>query len=262
MKPALVIWLAWCWPAWADSHVVVIDPGHGGQHDAGSQAGRSQSASNNATSPAGLLEKDLTLELALAIKQQLEGLASAHRTTHLECVLTRTGDSNPDFAQRAAVCAASKLTPVAIVSIHFNASSQHNSLGTLAVIPHQSANPTYQADRAFATGLIQATHGAVGRLVEGSLAREPLSDNHLHLGSGSNFFYQLARHPALRPVPKCFLEVEFMDRHDTERELLQHRKEAFPAIARAIADYLYAYLGIVRAWEDQAGGLHGHQAPR
>jgi len=243
MRPALFILLAGGWPAWAGSHLVVIDPGHGGPHDAGSQAGRTLSASNNATSPAGLLEKDLTLELSLEIKKQLEALASARRGTRVECLLTRGGDSNPDFARRAAVCAAGKPAPAAIVSIHFNASTRHDSLGTLAVIPHQSTNPNYQADRAFALGLIQATHGAVGRFVEGSQAREPISDNHLHLGSGSNFFYQLALHPALKPVPKCLLEVEFMDRSDSERGLLQHRKEAFPAIARAIAGYLYDYCG-------------------
>ena len=243
MKRVLMWLLAGCGPAWAGPHWVVIDPGHGGQHDAGSQAGRTQSASNNATSPSGLLEKDLTLELSLEIKKQLEVLSSAHRGTRVECVLTRSGDSNPDFARRAAVCAATQPAPAAIVSIHFNASTRHDSLGTLAVIPHAGSNPNYQTDRAFALGLIQAAHGAVARFVAGSPAREPIPDNHLHRGSGSNFFYQLGLRPALGPVPKCFLEVEFMDRGDSDRALLQHRKEAFPAIARAIAGYLYDYCG-------------------
>jgi len=239
MKPALLILLAGCLPAWGGSHLVVIDPGHGGNHDVGSKAGRTLSASNNATSPAGSQEKDLTLELSLEIRKQLAVMASSHRGTRIECVLTRTGDSNPDFAQRAATCAAAKPAPAAIVSIHFNASTNHDSLGSLAVIPHQSTNPNYQADRAFSSGLIQATHGAVARFVAGSQASEPISDNHLHFGSGANFFYQLALHPSLKTVPKCLLEVEFIDRPEVDRQLLQHRRETFPVIARAIAGYLY-----------------------
>ena len=222
---------------------MVIDPGHGGNHDAGSKAGRTLAASNNASSPAGLQEKDLTLELSLEIKKQLLALASAHRGNRIDCVLTRTGDSNPDFAQRAATCAATKPAPVAIVSIHFNASTHHDSLGSLAVIPHQGTNPNYQTDRAFATGLIQATHGAVANFVTGSQAREPIPDNHLHAGSGSNFFYQLSLRPSLKAVPKCLLEVEFIDRPEADRQLLQHRRETFPVIARAIAGYLYEVCG-------------------
>jgi len=243
MKPALLILLAGWLPAWGGSYLVVIDPGHGGNHDAGSQAGRTLSGSNNATTPAGLQEKDLTLELSLEIRKQLAALASAHRGTRIDCVLTRTGDSNPDFAQRAAICAAAKPAPAAIVSIHFNASTRHDCLGTLALIPHQSTNPNYQADRTLATGLIQATHGAVVRFVAGSLAREPIPDNHLHVGSGANFFYQLSRHPSLKGVPKCLLEVEFIDRGEVDRQLLQHRRETFPVLARAIAAYLYETCG-------------------
>jgi len=33
------------------------------------------------------------------------------------------------------------------------------------------------------------------------------------------------------------------DRRDVEQKVLQHRKEAFPTIARAIAAYLYEYCG-------------------
>ena len=61
MKPVLLLALALVAPAIAGQHVVVIDPGHGGGADSGSQAARTLSASNNATTPGGLREKDLTL---------------------------------------------------------------------------------------------------------------------------------------------------------------------------------------------------------
>jgi N-acetylmuramoyl-L-alanine amidase len=243
MKPALLLLLAFGVPAAAGQHRVVIDPGHGGGGDAGSQAARSLSASNNATSPSGLLEKDLTLELSLEIKKQIAALASAHRGTRIECVLTRTDDRNPDFAKRAAICAAGRIVPAAIVSIHFNASTAHHSLGTLAMVHHKGVNPNYERDHAFATGLTRATHAAVARFLPASVARETIPDNHLHHGSGSNFFYQLDLRPALKAVPKCFLEVEFIDRRDVDQQLLQHRQETFPVIARAIAAFLYQQCG-------------------
>ncbi|MEI6656061.1 MAG: N-acetylmuramoyl-L-alanine amidase, partial [Verrucomicrobiota bacterium] len=86
MKSALLLALALGASANAGQHIVVIDPGHGGGDDSGSQSARSLSASNNATAPGGLHEKDLTLELSLEIRKQLEALAPAHRDTRIDCV--------------------------------------------------------------------------------------------------------------------------------------------------------------------------------
>lgn len=218
----------------AAEKIIVIDPGHGGSADAGSQKERTLSAANNATSPAKLLEKDLTLELSLEVAKQL---ASRPHAT-LKPVLTRTKDENPDFAKRAAFCAAAK--PAAIFSIHFNASDNHAALGTTAVVSAKATNPNHPVDEAFAKGLIQAAHGAVVKFVPRSTALPVIPDSHLHGGAGSNFFYQLAKHPELQNVPKCFLEIEFIDRKDVDTDLLAKRKEAFPEIAKALADYLAA----------------------
>ena len=243
MKTILLVLLAACTPVIGGQHVVVIDPGHGGGGDSGTQSARTLSASNNATSPAGLREKDLTLELSLEIKKQVAELASTHPGTRIDCLLTRANDSNPDFAKRAAFCAAAKTRPTAIFSIHFNASSGHDALGSLTVVHNKKVNANYQIDQAFAIGLTKATNGAVAKYLPASKARDPISDAHLHNGAGSNFFYQLNLHPSLKQVPKCFLEVEFIDRKDVDQKLLQNRNAAFPAIARAIAAYLYEYCG-------------------
>jgi hypothetical protein len=139
--------------------------------------------------------------------------------------------------------AGSNRLPAAIFSIHFNASSKHDSLGSVTVVHHQNVNSNYQRDQAFAIGLTKATHTAVVGFLPASTARDPISDAHLHNGAGSNFFHQIGLHPALKAVPKCFLEVEFIDRREVERKLLQNRQEVFPVIARAIAAYLYDYCG-------------------
>jgi len=228
-------------PAFAGQHVVVIDAGHGGGGNSGSQAARTLSASNNATSPSGLLEKDLTLQLSLEIKKQLETLAPKYSGTRIDCVMTRIDDKNPDFSKRATICSTTKIPPSAIVSIHFNASDKHNALGTLAVVHNKNINQNYQRDLALAKGLIQATHTAVADYLPASKALSPISDAHLHNGAGSNFFYQLSQHPNLKQVPKCFLEIELMDRGDVDKNLLQARNETFPAIARKIASFLYDY---------------------
>ena len=225
----------------AEDRIVVIDPGHGGRADSGNQKEFTLSASNNAKSPSGLLEKDLTLELSLEISRKVEELAKKRGgNAKVRCVLTRTKDVNPDFAERAAFCAAIPVTPSAIISIHFNASTRHDALGSLCLIRQKGKNARFAEDMDFAMGLAKAANSAVSRYVPGSHARKPITDENLHGGLGSNVLHQLARHKKLDGLPKCFLEIEFMDRADVERTLLQNRRVTFPAIANAIAEYLVA----------------------
>jgi len=77
--------------------VVILDPGHGGE-DSGAMCG-------------GLLEKDLTLDVARRIDRLLdsEGIAT---------LMTRLGDTYVSLADRAAF--ANRITNCIFVSIHFN----------------------------------------------------------------------------------------------------------------------------------------------
>lgn len=211
---------------------VLIDPGHGGTEISGSAAARTLSSPNNAVTPSGLLEKGLALELSKQITLSLQRKG-------FNVVMTRTDDSNPDFGKRALV--AVRARPAAIVSVHFNASKDHSALGTLSMIAAEERNPNYATDLAFAQGLTRAISGAVGRFVPESKPRAVISDEHLHGGLGSNFFHQLTEFSELRDTPKCFLEVEFIDRSDVEKQLIARRQEAFPQIADALADYLEDY---------------------
>lgn len=70
--------------------VIVIDPGHGGT---GAKVGGS--SPNNATGPTGLLEKNLTLDIAQRLGRRLQ--------PDFTVVFTRTTDVNLSLADRAAV---------------------------------------------------------------------------------------------------------------------------------------------------------------
>jgi N-acetylmuramoyl-L-alanine amidase len=86
--------------------VVVLDPGHGGQ-DSGAMCG-------------GVLEKDLTLDVARRIDRLLEAEGIATR-------MTRLGDTYVSLADRAAF--ANRVNNCIFVSIHFNEDNQPVSSG-------------------------------------------------------------------------------------------------------------------------------------
>ena len=71
---------------------------------------------------------------------------------------------------------------------------------------------------------------------------DSLNDHHIHDGTGAYLFYQMQRYPQIDKVPKCFLEIEFIDRRDVQGKLLDQRLVIFPVIAKAIADYISCYL--------------------
>jgi len=104
--------------------VVVIDAGHGGTVKVGG------SSANNATSPSGVLEKDLTL--AVARHAELALVAGGHTVR-----LTRTADVNLSLVDRAAVAKAARAD--AFVSIHFNGFGDPTVQGTETWV-HQSGS--------------------------------------------------------------------------------------------------------------------------
>ena len=223
---------------------IVIDPGHGGSGVAGTLDQRSNSSPNNATTPGGLKEKDLTLEFSLILKEEI--LEEAKRQGRkIKIVLTREKDVNLDFIKRAEKC---NLPDTAcVVSIHFNAGAGPETFGSLALIAAESRNPNYAIDKAFGAGLAEACSSGVRKFLPQSKNRGVITDSHLHGGIGSNFFFQLQRQPHLKGKPKCFLEIEFIDNAAVEKALLEgDRAGKFRTIAASIAGYL------VSATEEEA----------
>ena len=223
-------------PLRSADRLFAIDPGHGGNAPSGSMREFTLSSPNNAQTPSGILEKDLTLEMAQDIASALMRLGKQSGQS-VQVVLTRSGDENPDFGERARRCLVSGTPPECIVSIHFNASESHAARGAVGMIP-AGRNSQTDKDRELASRLSAACASAVSRFLPGTKAREPITDAHLHGGKGSNFFYQIDRISQLRAVPKCFLEIEFIDRADVEENLLKRKSESFPAIAEMIASAL------------------------
>jgi N-acetylmuramoyl-L-alanine amidase len=84
--------------------IVIIDPGHGGATIAGG------SSPNNATGPNGLMEKDVTLDVARRVSAILGGQANV--------VLTRTDDTNKSLTDRARF--AHDADAEVFVSLHLN----------------------------------------------------------------------------------------------------------------------------------------------
>lgn len=99
--------------------VVVIDPGHGGQ-DSGAIV-------------SGIVEKDLTLDIAQRVDRMLQGQGMA-------TVMTRAGDNYTSLAERAALT--NRIPDCILVSIHFNEGNKSVSSGI----------ETYYADHQIASG--------------------------------------------------------------------------------------------------------------
>ena len=98
--------------------IVVLDPGHGGRKMIGG------SSPNNARGANGLLERDLTLDMALRVGRELAKDADVR--------FTRDSDVNLSLADRAKV--AKDLGAKVFVSIHFNGSDKSTVDGTEAWI--------------------------------------------------------------------------------------------------------------------------------
>jgi len=88
------------------SPVVVVDPGHGGQ-DSGAMCG-------------GMMEKDLTLDVAQRLDRRLQG-------SGISTIMTRDGDNYMSLADRTAMT--NRLRDCVFVSIHFNEGNKPVSTG-------------------------------------------------------------------------------------------------------------------------------------
>lgn len=216
--------------------IIVIDPGHGGAADAGSDAARNKSTSNNATSATlRIKEKDLTLLLSKLVAESINRSTAAQGK--IKAVLTRHDDSNLDFAKRAAVAAEAEAS--CYVAIHFNSDDSQRVSGPRAVIQQRSRNPNYEADEKFGRALARAVERASKTLRPQTPGASVHDDHGLHHGRGSYLFHQLNLSAKTKLIPACHLEVEFLDNREIERSFFVERKEeVFAAWASAIANEL------------------------
>jgi N-acetylmuramoyl-L-alanine amidase len=215
---------------------VVIDPGHGGED-------------HGAAGPAGLLEKDLVLDLAqrLARKLRAQGIA---------VTLTRADDAFVALDERTAAANASGAD--LFVSIHANASRARSARG----IETFFASP--EATDAAAEELARAENAAFGagaaKLAEGDpvlailgdlLATQQLADSQefARIAQGELVESAAARSRGVKQapfvvlmgvrMPAVLVEVGFITNPQDERSLRRaaERERIADGIARAIAAF-------------------------
>lgn len=195
----------------ASPRIIVIDPGHGGTQAVGG------SSANNATGPAGLLEKAVTLDVGRRAATALAALGHDAR-------LTRNDDVNLGLAARAAV-AKNAAAPV-FVSIHFNGDENERTQGTETWVHTLAAQSSLDLAVVMQRHLVAAT-GYRDRQVK--RAKFGVVDPRHH-DSGT---------------AACLVEVSFLTDPDEEHRLTQ--STYLDALGQAIAAGVSEYLAQVDA---------------
>jgi N-acetylmuramoyl-L-alanine amidase len=201
--------------------VVVIDPGHGGQ-DSGATVG-------------GIVEKDLTLDIAQRIDRLLQGEGMA-------TVMTRVGDGYVSLAERAALT--NRIPDCVMVSIHFNEGNKSASSGI----------ETYYADHQVTSGtpmiswlpFLQRTAVQMPNRESQNLAgcvQEALVSHTqaINRGTKAQQFFVIAnvRHPAV------LVEGGFLSNKEEIAKL--NNPDYREQIAGAISDGIFHYRDLLRA---------------
>lgn len=206
---------------------IVIDPGHGGTAVVGG------SQPNNATgNPSGVKEKTITLNMAFLIREELRRLASSEGH-NLNIILTRETDVNVGLAARGNVARSNNAD--LFLSIHCNASVNHNARGTETLIsPVSDGNTNHVADKSFAQTIQTAVFGAI-------LALDP---NARDRGVKDQVLAALRRTATGPNVRSCMVELEFIDFAAADNLLNKEPSatEARGKIAKATAGALVASL--------------------
>ena len=204
---------------------VVIDPGHGGAAEVGG------SSPNNATSSSGVLEKNITLRMGFLVRDALKEAATIG-SHDVKIIMTRETDKNVGLADRAKVAKTNRAD--LFLSIHCNASENHNARGVETLISPRAVNTNFAADKAFAQRIQRAVFGAIKAHDDATRDRKVKEQK---LG--------VLRDDSLGGKARgCLVELEFIDVNAVD-ELLnigpnstQVRGDIAKAIAGAIVDEL------------------------
>jgi len=202
---------------------VVLDPGHGGE-DAG------------AIGPRGVREKNLTLDLAVRVRDRLarEGLRVG---------LTRTADRAADLDARARTAA--RFGADLFVSLHFNASTDASVNGietyVLSKAGYPSTNARDQRPSARYTALTANAHDAASSVLGFQLHKAVVRGAGLDDRGLRHARFQVLRSA---PCPAVLVECGYLSNRTHERRLSDaaYRDQ----LARAIAQGIVAYVQEVR----------------
>lgn len=209
----------------AKKGTIVIDPGHGGTVEVGG------SSHNNARSPSGVLEKNLTLRMAFLVRDALAEAATigGHK---IKILMTRETDKNVGLRDRALF--ANNNNADLFLCIHFNASEKHNARGVETLISPKAGNSNHAADKAFAQLIQTATLNAL-RAHDPATKDRTVKDQSL----------AVLRESSLGTKARgCLVEIEFLDTKAVDElfNLGASSNKVRGDVAKAIADALIAAL--------------------
>ncbi len=206
--------------------VVVIDPGHGGTTTVGG------SSPNNAHSPSGVLEKNMTLDLAQRVET-----AIATKPHPPRVILTRTTDVNLGLAARANV--ARDNNAQLFLSIHFNG-LDGVARGVVTLVSPAAVNFNLAEDIAFAQRIQDGVFRIVSRHDTGTRDRGVVQQ-----ALGVLRDNRLGNTRANHPCRACLAEIEFIDVPAVDRllNLNANADTVKDEIADAIADAIMDELG-------------------
>jgi len=197
---------------------IVIDPGHGGA------AELDGSSANNAISSSGVLEKAMTLDIALLLRQALLDL-NVNGTT-LKVVLTRDSDVNLGLTDRAKVAKTHQASR--FLSIHFNGFDKSARGVETLIRPAANGNVNYADDHSFAERIQKAVFQTIRSFDPGTKDRR-VKDQKLGVLSDGPMGNTATSHPCRA----CLVEIEFIDVEQVDK-LLNTNPNA-PAVRAAIA---------------------------
>lgn len=195
---------------------VVIDPGHGGTYEVGG------SSWNNAISFSGVMEKAMTLQMALLVRDALAAIPRAS----INVVLTRQTDVNLGLPNRAAV--AKKNRAVRFLSIHFNGFNKRARGVETLIRSIVDGNINFDEDRSFAARVQRAVFTCIEGFDAGTKDRGIKTQKLGVLSDAS-----LGNTPASHPCRACLLEIEFIDVEAVDT--LLNAAPSAPAVRSAIA---------------------------
>lgn len=219
-----------------DKKIVVIDPGHGGE-DLG------------AVGSSGVYEKDIVLDIA----KRLEALM--HNNSHIQVVLTRTGDSFIPLATRTEF--ANKNEAALFLSLHVNAIEDKKTFGFESYVLDSSKEASVvrlaEQENTSASGENSDVSLIVSELVQKGKQEDSLriasicqkgilsatkkvewKTKDLGVKKGPFFVLMGARMPA------ALLELGFISHEEDEDALLQD--EVRDALAEALKTAILTYL--------------------
>lgn len=160
--------------------VIAIDPGHGGE--------------NLGAECNGYTEKNLTMIVALAMKEELE------KYEGIEVYLTREGDKDMSLEERAEFAASRNAD--FLFCLHFNMSEEHNLFGSEVWI--SAFGEEYQEGYAFA-GVEMELLEEMGLYPRGIKTR---------MNDKGEDYYGVIRHSTARGIPSALIEHCHLDQEN------------------------------------------------